>query len=192
MREDGPVRWNGAAREKYKGSLTGPIVVPGTYTVEMDIAGRRFAQRVEVKPDPRASLTQADYLAGYRIARATLEKYSKVDAALERLDAMIALEQKAGPAGADVLARAQTLRGDLTADYHNDEDSIGRPGKLREDLEDQGFTGGSPPSVAQVAHAARVSTEYNALMSEVTAFFGSQPPVTVPPAPPLDCSTADD
>jgi photosystem II stability/assembly factor-like uncharacterized protein len=192
LREDGPVRWNGAAREKYKGSLTGPIVVPGTYTVEMDIAGRRFVQHVGVKPDPRANLRQADYLAGYRFARQTLEKYSKVDAALDRLDAMIAAEQKAGSAGADVLARAQTLRGELTADYHNDEDSIQRPGMLRENLEALGYMGGDPPSSALVARAARVNVEYGALMAEVRAFFAGQPAVAVPSAAPLDCSTDED
>ena len=37
--EDAPAKWYGAAREDYQGPKTGPVVVPGTYTVRVD-AGR--------------------------------------------------------------------------------------------------------------------------------------------------------
>ena len=35
LREDGPVRWNGAAKEEYRGPRVGATVVPGAYTVRI-------------------------------------------------------------------------------------------------------------------------------------------------------------
>ena len=71
-------------------------------------------------------------------------------------------------------ARALALRGRLTADFTNDEDSIARPGRLREDLEGLAgggfFAGGAPPNAAQREYAARVDAAYAAVMRDVAAF----------------------
>ncbi len=190
LREDGPVRWNGAARESYKGPRTGPLVVPGRYTIEMDLGGKIIAQSVEVKGDPRATSSRADYAAAFRLASETMTKFSNVDTALNRLDATIVAARKTGPSAAATLARAEALRGELTADYHNDEDSIQRPGKVREDIESLRYAAGNgTPTAATLGLVARVTTNYDAAMRDVDTFFATQPPVTVPPAPPLDCST---
>jgi len=206
LREDGPTRWNGAARESFKGPRTGPSVVPGTYSVELTLAGRTFRQPIDVRPDPRVSLTAADYAAAHAFVVAQTRRFSTVDAALNRLDT---LERDARKRGLTALAdRAHDLRGSLTADYHNDEDSIQRPGKVREDLESLiGFRAGSnPPSAATLDLAARIDAEYAAAMRDVAAFFAKDvsaadaklraagtPPLTeLEPDPPLDCDTAED
>ncbi len=71
-------------------------------------------------------------------------------------------------------AKALALRGRLTADFTNDEDSIGRPGRLREDLQSLaggGFFGGAaPPNAAQREYAARVDAAYAVTMRDVAAF----------------------
>ena len=206
FREAGPVRWSGAARESFKGPLTGPIVVPGVYTVETMLAGRTFTEPVDVRPDPRVRFTAADYRIGHAFADAQMRRYSAVDAALNRLDAV---EHDARKRGLDALAdRAHAVRGILTADYHNDEDSIQRPGKVREDLQSlfgyRASTG--PPSAAVRSYAARVDAEYDAAMREVRAFFANDvasadatlrksnaaPLAQSEPVPPLDCATAGD
>jgi len=188
LREDGPVRWNGAAKEKYKGPRTGPLVVPGRYTIEMDISGKTLVQILEVKADPRATLRQADYVAAFRLAADTLAKYSRIDSALNRLDATIAVARTAGAAA--TLARAEALRAELTADYQNDEDSIQRPGKVREDLESLRYVADNgTPTAATLRLSARVGAGYDAVMRDVNGFFATQPPVRVSPTPALDCST---
>ena len=193
LHEDGPVRWNGAAREKYRGPRTGPLVVPGRYTVEMDLGGKTLVQNVEVKADPRATTTQADRIAAFAFASDAMTKYSAVDTALNRLDATIAAARVTGSADGTMLARAQSLRGELTADYHNDEDSIQRPGKVREDLETLAYVGGGGmPSAGAMNLAGRASAEYARAMHDVDAFFATSPPVTVPPAPALDCATDEE
>jgi hypothetical protein len=42
-------------------NLRGPLVVPGTYTVELEANGRTERQQFEIKKDPRASTTQDDF-----------------------------------------------------------------------------------------------------------------------------------
>ena len=60
-------------------------------------------------------------------------KFSAVDAALNRLDALAASAQQHGLIPLADRARAM-LRGELTADYQNDEDSIQAPGEVTREL----------------------------------------------------------
>ncbi len=191
LREDGPQRWNGAARESYKGPRSGPQVVPGDYTVEMTAGGRRVTQPLSVRADPRVSFTAEQYAAAHAFATAQTAKLSAVDVALNRLDATIAAAQKKNlPA---VVARAQSVRSELTADYHNDEDSIGRPGKVRENLLGLDLVGDNgPPAAAALELAARIDVLYVAAMRDVSAFFATDTLAAPPLAPRLDCATDAD
>ncbi len=191
LREDGPLRWNGAAREAYKGARSGPLVVPGTYTIEMTLGGRSFVRSLEVRADPRVSYTPAQYAAAHAFAAAETAKLSAVDTALDRLDATIAAAQKKSlPA---VVARARTVRAELTADYHNDEDSIGRPGRVRENLLGLDLVGdGGPPPAAVLDVSARIDALYAAAMRDADAFFATDTLAAPPLAPHLDCATDED
>jgi photosystem II stability/assembly factor-like uncharacterized protein len=207
--ENGPVLWMGAPNEDARGPKVGAMMPPGTYTLRMTLDGRQLSQNVVVKPDPRFSLTQADYDASYAFDHQHFVMYSKVDQALNALDtvkkdldaARAALVKKGG-AGAtiarlDSVASARDqLFSKFTANYHNDEDSIMRPGAMREDLDDfvGGFGVGRMPTPAYVAYSDRVAAEYKSVMGAYNDFAklvsGLNPAlkaagvseVTVPPA----------
>jgi photosystem II stability/assembly factor-like uncharacterized protein len=178
LREDGPVRWLGAAKEEYRGPRVGVAVVPGTYTARIVLDGKTFAQRFVVAPDPRAAYTAADYRAAYAFAKRHLDGFSRLDDALNRLDAYAAsaAERAKGasaelaPELAGVRTKALALRGRLTADFTNDEDFIQRPGRIREDMQGLLFGAGAPPTAASLDYAARVDRAFDTVMRDVAAF----------------------
>jgi photosystem II stability/assembly factor-like uncharacterized protein len=178
LREDGPVRWTGAAREEYRGPRVGVTVVPGTYRVRIVLNGKTFTQSLRVKPDPRARFTPADFRAAYAFAKRHFAEASRLNAALNRLDAYAAsAAARAKDAGSDlapqlggVRAKALALRGRLTADFTNDEDSIQHPGRIREDLQGLQNGSGGRPSPATIDYAARVDRAFGAVMRDIDAF----------------------
>ncbi len=179
LREDGPARWLGAAKEEFRGPRVGVAVVPGSYTVRVRIGGNTYTQPLRVAPDPRVHYTAAQYRAGYAFAKKHLDEYSRIDSALTRLDAYAASAlqraQGAPPQLAATLSAIRThalaVRGELTADFTNDEDFIQRPGRLREDLGSLTyFGGGTPPTAASLDYAGRVDRAYDAAMRDVAAF----------------------
>jgi hypothetical protein len=177
LRTDGPVRWDGAAREDYKGPKTGPAVAPGTYTVQMTLDGKTMRQNVRLMADPRATYTQAQYLTAYAFAKKHVDEYSTLDATLNRLDAYVASSTALMPHASDALkaqlatvhTQALALRGAITADFANGEDNLQRPGLLREDLGRTQYVSG-PPSAAQRDFARRVDAIYAATMKRVATF----------------------
>ncbi|MDQ2818310.1 MAG: hypothetical protein M3T49_08925, partial [Candidatus Eremiobacteraeota bacterium] len=180
FKENGPVQWMGALREEYRGPKTGPTVVPGTYSARIVLAGRTFTQPLEVKADPRASLTQADYQSAHDFSEKYFTELSRIDAALNTLDAVQKGLTKALSASAKrnpelrgeleaVQAKRQAVFSQLTANYANDEDSIQRPGALRDDLEGL-LRGGSPPLPALLQYAASIDERYDAAMRAYDAF----------------------
>jgi hypothetical protein len=62
------------------------------------------------------------------------------------------------------------LRSRLTADFTNDEDSIQRPGSIREDMGGLFFAAGAPPSIAALDYSKRVVASFKAAMAEVATF----------------------
>ncbi len=178
MREDGPTRWSGAAREQYRGPRVGVVCVPGAYTARIVIGGKTFSQPVRIEPDPRTHFSAAGYRTAYAFSKRYFAKYSALNASLNRLDAYAAsASQRAKDASGDLVtaleqvrARALALRGELTADFVNDEDSIQRQGRIREDMGGLFFGSGAPPTEATRAYAARVDARYGAVMREIAAF----------------------
>ena len=178
LREDGPVRWNGAAKEEYRGPRVGPAVVPGRYTARIVLDGKTLSKPVRVEPDPRVRYTAADYRAAYAFAKLHVDAYSRLNDALNRLDAYAAssAERARGASGelaatlAGVRAQALALRARLTADFTNDEDFIQRPGRIREDMGTLLNTTGAPPSAATLDYAARVDAALAAVMRDYAAF----------------------
>ena len=142
-----------------------PTVVPGTYTIHLDLGGQTLTQTVTVKSDPRDAWTQDQYEAGYAFARKYSTIYGKIDEVLDDLDSIKkSLARVAVPAKNDgsimsQIASAQqswsAVFAAFTADYKNDEDSIQRSGSLRESIPRTGF--GSvqfPPTAEQLDYAA--------------------------------------
>ena len=167
--EDGPVKWNGAGKF-FRGPNEGATVVPGTYTAKMTLAGRTFTEQFVVKPDPDTHFTSGELLESYAFTHAFFGKLSALDTSLNGLDDVKAQLEKARKAASEkgdsatvtaidaALAERQKMQDYLTADYQNFEDSLQRPGKLREDLMGIAGAGLITPPLRDVA--ARVNGEY--------------------------------
>jgi hypothetical protein len=156
----------------------GAVVVPGTYNARIVLDGKTLVRAFEVRPDPRATWTQADYRAAYAFAKQHVAEYGRVDETLDRLDALAASAAERGKGASGELAaelggvrsKALALRGRLTADFTNDEDFIQRPGRIREDLQSLLFVSGAPPTRAVRDYAARVDAALDTVMRDVAAF----------------------
>ena len=182
---DGPVKWYGAAKEAYQGPNEGPGVPPGTYYVRMTVSGTTHTAPFTVKPDPRTKFTQAVFEQTYAFARKYFREFSVVDTMLNALDSVkkqlelaktdaktknnTALQRQLDQA----LAARQSIFSDLTADYHNDEDSIQRPGALREDMQGLGFFGQSVITPAVLDYGRRVDVAYHAAVQRYNAYVRS-------------------
>ncbi|NNM99954.1 MAG: hypothetical protein HKL91_09165 [Candidatus Eremiobacteraeota bacterium] len=180
-----PVRWTGAANPAFAGPSDGATVVPGTYSVRIALNGRTFVQRFAVKPDPQATVTLAQMRESYDAFARLNNLYSSVDTMLNHLDSIakaIAAEPAlSGPAAA-ALARARSGRtavmAQLTANYSNGEDSVSRPGALRENLDGalsslQSFPVQGIITQAAAQFYARIDAEYRAARNAYNAYVRS-------------------
>ena len=178
FREDGPSQWMGALREEYRGPKTGALAVPGTYTARIVLGGKTLTQSFDVKADPRLPWTAAQYVATYAFTKRYNNEYGQIDTALNGLDAVrkaidtLSKSPKArGLIGAITNVRQEHDRifDSLTANYANDEDSIQRPGALREDVEGLlRLTG--PPLSPLTDFARQTDARYNAALAQYNTF----------------------
>ncbi|MGA8475185.1 MAG: hypothetical protein WB681_08965 [Candidatus Cybelea sp.] len=186
--EDAPLKWYGAAKEDYQGPKTGSMVVPGNYTARMVLDGKPLQQSFIVSPDPRDDWTAAQYRAAYDFAHKYAVIYGKIDAVLNNLDAIkkslasTAAAAKSNPSLEGDIAGAQQQWSDvfaaLTADYKNDEDSIQRPGSLRESVPRTGFAGTQlPPTAEQLDYGRRFDAAYSAAVAKYDAYLTSLEPL---------------
>jgi photosystem II stability/assembly factor-like uncharacterized protein len=182
---DGPVKWYGAAKERYQGPNEGPGVPPGHYYVRMSVAGKTYVEPFTVKPDPQTHFTQAQADESYAFAKKYFREFSNVDTMLNGLDSVkkeltdaqsnaktksnAALQKQI----ASALAEREALFHVLTADYHNDEDSIQRPGALREDMEGLGFFGQGLVTPAVREYAQRIDVTYRSAVARYNTFVRS-------------------
>jgi len=185
-----PVKWTGAANRYFQGPSDGPSVVPGRYAVRIMLHGRTFVQHFAVKPDPQATLTRAQMRQSYDAFAKLYRIYSSVDVMLNNLDitrkALDEQQPAAGSAAQSALDRARNAHDSvmalLTANYTNGEDSVSRPGSLRENLngalsslESFPVQGIITPAAAQFY--ARIDSEYAAARKAYNAYAQSIPDV---------------
>ena len=185
-----PVKWNGAANRAFGGPDDGPMVVPGRYAVRISLHGKTYTRRFLVKPDPKATETHAQMQQSFDAFAKLTRIYSSVDTMLNHLDTVqkALADEPAPPAGpaATALARARrdhaAVTGQLTANFTNSEDSVSRPGALRENLDNALTTletfplqGIITPAAAQFY--ARIDAEYRAALSSYNAYATSIPAI---------------
>ncbi|MEO9171356.1 MAG: hypothetical protein ABI282_04095 [Candidatus Baltobacteraceae bacterium] len=182
--EDGPVKWNGAGKF-FRGPNEGASVVPGRYTLAMTLGGRTFTKSFVVKPDPDTNFTPAELAASYEFSNHFFGKLSTLDTGLNGLDDVKTQLEKARKAALDKddtaavsaidagLKSRQAMQDDLTANYQNFEDSIQRPGKLREDVMGIAGAGLITPPLRDVAR--RIDAEYAADAADFTAYLATLP-----------------
>jgi photosystem II stability/assembly factor-like uncharacterized protein len=185
---DPPVKWLGAAKKTYQGPNDGPGVIPGVYTARLTLGKNVMTQRFTVKADPLTKYSQAQLAAIFDFQKRSYELYSRVDTALNNLDAVKkaiteaqAVATKANNTDATTkLAAILKAHDDVfnffTADYHNDEDSIQMPGKLREDVQGLAFSGGTVITPASLDYEKRVRAEYADGTTRYNAFVDQQIP----------------
>lgn len=185
--ENGPALWTGAPNEDARGPKVGALLPPGTYTVRLRLSSRSFTQPVQVKPDPRFAWTQDDYEAIYQFQHQHFAEYSKIDMALNALDAVqkglnsaLTALKKLGPNSATAYDQVQSVGrvrdqifSRFTANFHNDEDSIMRPGSLREDFDGLVFVSSAPPTPAFLQYAATVDARYRSAIAAYDNFAKS-------------------
>ncbi|MDQ2681754.1 MAG: hypothetical protein M3Y21_12175, partial [Candidatus Eremiobacteraeota bacterium] len=170
---DGPVLWKGAAKPRYEGPKTGPGVPPGSYVARMTLDGHAYTDPIVVKADPRTRITQAQLVEGYNFSKKYFHEFSVVDTMLNMLDSIKKqLDSKKNDAGAAAALQSHdTLFNLLTADYHNDEDSIQRPGALREDIQGLGYAGGGLITPAITNLGSRIDVRYRAAVVQFNAYL---------------------
>ncbi len=64
------------------GSLAGPKVVPGNYSVELSVNGTKQSQNFEIKKDPRVTYSQDELIAQYRFITEVNAKVSEAHEAI--------------------------------------------------------------------------------------------------------------
>jgi hypothetical protein len=126
---------------------------------------------VDVKPDPRASWTQAQYLARHAFLRALYDEVSSIDRALNELDA------RRKTAGAAERERLDKVAATLSSNPRNSEDDLWRPDRLRERVQtligvlalSQG-----PPTEAQSREAGEIGAEFKAVTATYPSYFSHE------------------
>ena len=165
LHEAGATPWNGAGSPQFRGPRTGPLLLPGVYTVRLQLDDTTLSQSVTVKPDPRDTWTSAELQSAYDFAEKYNVRYGKIDDALNNLDAIKKSLDKANasdPRVATAKTQWQDVFSTLTANFKNGEDSIQHPGSLREQIPRAGFGAVAPPTAAQLDYAARWDANYEA------------------------------
>ena len=80
----------------------GPRVLPGTYTVALTVGGETFEQPVEVRLDPRVSISRSDLLARHEVMLSSYRLSGPRNQAAQRMQQMMQLvtraEQRLGDA----------------------------------------------------------------------------------------------
>jgi photosystem II stability/assembly factor-like uncharacterized protein len=177
LREDGPPLCTSCAKD-FQGAAVGPEVVPGTYVARMTLGGRTYSQTFVVKADPHGEYTLAQLRAGYAFAKKYSAISGKIDTVVDRLSAqrksLLAAQSALAKSGSSALAaqvaaaqqNLESIFNEFTANYQNDEDSIQRPGALKEDIPRGGFGGAQPPPTAALLdYSRRFDVEYRAAVA---------------------------
>jgi photosystem II stability/assembly factor-like uncharacterized protein len=176
LSETAPVPWD-RARAWNRGS-EGPTVVPGRYTLRFHAAATTVERTLDVRPDPRASWTQAQYLARYNFVKSLDDELSAIDVALNRLDSLRALQGE------------KAIYAMFTSGVVNSEDDQLMPDQLRERLTIlQGVIALSqgPPLPPHEREAAAIRVQFDAAMTAYRAFLAAHnlPPDPSPPVCPV-------
>jgi photosystem II stability/assembly factor-like uncharacterized protein len=170
--EDGPVKWLGTTQQN-RGSETGPEALPGSYIARVHIDGKTLERPFTLAADPASPSTLAELRERHAFLSALYAEVSQIDRLLNAADARRhKLTHVKGPAAAAELARLDAVRDMLTSDARNDEDSIARPDRVREEVGGLiGALSGSfaPPTAAHLAAAAEVKAAVDAALARARA-----------------------
>jgi hypothetical protein len=155
----------------------------------MRLDGRTYEDAFTVKPDPRTKFKQVQFEQTYAFLKKYSREFSIVDTMLNALDSvkkqLDTAKTNAKTSGNAALQAqiTQALTGreqifsELTANYQNDEDSIQRPGALREDLQSIGFFGQGVITPPVSDYGRRVDAGYRAAVQRYNAYVRTLVPI---------------
>jgi photosystem II stability/assembly factor-like uncharacterized protein len=165
---DGPVRYE-SAPFFFRGPNEGPQLPPGRYTLAFHLDGKSYRFPIEQLPDPQSSTTQREYDLQFAQRKRVYDLLGRIDVMLNQLHN--AREQLAGEKNAikaaDVMTASKVQAmidsidatlASLTSSPTNFEDSIQKPGQLREDV--MGLTEAEPLAQASLELYARLERAY--------------------------------
>ena len=69
----------------FGGPVVGPMAVPGTYTVRLSVDGKQLTAKLNLLPDPRVKLTDADYKAQRDLALAIRDDVTRLTMTVRQL-----------------------------------------------------------------------------------------------------------
>jgi photosystem II stability/assembly factor-like uncharacterized protein len=85
MRYPGAVVLPGAV---FQGSAQGPLAPPGTYRVELQLAGRTLSQSFEIRRDPRIAYTDADLVAQWEFLMRARDELTETMSLVQKIREM--------------------------------------------------------------------------------------------------------
>jgi photosystem II stability/assembly factor-like uncharacterized protein len=89
----------------------GPLVPPGKYQVKLSVGGKDYSAPLEIKPDPREQITQADFNKQYELAAKIRDRISEVHGAVNEIRAQRAilemLRKQSNPAKVHAIEAAE-------------------------------------------------------------------------------------
>jgi hypothetical protein len=88
------------------GSTDGPTAVPGDYAVRLIVGSDTLSQPFTIRPDPRVTLTAAEYRAQFDAANAVGARITSITETVQRIqDLQRQLDERARQAGAQAYAK---------------------------------------------------------------------------------------
>ncbi len=86
------LRYEGATKVAHAplwgGSTRGPEAVPGRYQVRLTVLGKSYTAPLEIKPDPRLKVTQADLEKQFDLLMKIRDKLSQTDETINQIRAL--------------------------------------------------------------------------------------------------------
>lgn len=185
LTEDAPVPWRSA--RAWNQGPSGLTVIPGVFTVRLDVDGQIISRSLTVRPDPRAQWTQAQYVERHAFLAPLYDDVTQIDTALNDLDAIRAALARTlqsgrarGEAAANAaeatrqLREAQMVESEFTSNPRNSEDNQWKPDKLRERLltliDTYAGLSQGPPLPAHRQEAAEIAPLFNRAMTDYRRF----------------------
>ena len=167
--EDGPTRWLGTSFQN-AGPTTGAEALPGKYTARLHIDGKTDAQEFTLGDDPLSPWTAAQRAARHAYLVTAFGWIDGIDKALNETDRRL----KKSPPAAE-RARLVALRRELSSNALHDEDSVGKPDRIRERVFGLAFQiGGAlqPPFEQHQAALDALRLDVAAAYSHISAVLG--------------------
>jgi len=69
----------------WAGSISGPVILPGTYTVRLNVNGQRYTQPLTIVKDPRSTATDADLKEQFDFLMRIRDKTSQANDAVKTI-----------------------------------------------------------------------------------------------------------